>query len=263
VIGGALLLALALAADGQSLLAVRVGGSPALAAEVRQELDPMLTYRALPAPYMGGSKEHAVLWSILTTCGSDDRCLRERLAAERIALACLVEIDTAAALATIALLDAQRGLLGASSVPLSDLRPATVRQQLRADLARILDQSGIAELARLVIRTEPVAAQVVWLEGDRVLTPDPLEPKTFHGPPGRYRYQVSAEDFEPVTREVLLVGGVTTLEQVQLVSEPSAPWLWIGAGVLALAAGSVAVVVVATRGSCPCVEISGACPPCP
>lgn len=195
-------------------------------------------------------------------CGSDTRCIASRLARlnARLGLVVVLDFGSKPPLISLQLVDTDGGRLVASAV--GEVGAAGVSSELRQRGRMLLDDAGYVEAGRLTVAVTPPSARVVIDGVDDVNTAGPMTL-----PPGRYVVRASLDGHETGETEAVVISGRDA--RIELVLQPvqsvaSSPWLWLGIGAAAVAAGTAVVLTVGrdtTR--CVCTTLNGVgCEPC-
>ena len=248
--------------EPRTVVLVRAGSATALVERVEEELAAMLLHRPLRGALTSDGPSRRAAAEVLSRCGSDLACSRKALAAAALDVVCVVDVDLTESLATVTVLDAERGLWGARTLRLAYTDDRSILEQVLPAARQLFDERGLPALARLVVRTVPQEA-VVTVVGSAA---DPHEPSAWRGPGGVAEISVTAPGYQPHARAVTLRPDHTLEVVVTLEPEDtlwSTPWPWVAIG--AAAAAAVAGVVVASQlgGTCGCLElVEGSCGGC-
>lgn len=179
----------------------------------------------------------------LRACGTDDRCAAARLSKHGVERGLYVVVDSIAGLASVEVVDADRGRVLAS-----DLVPLEPDLGVVEPLARkVLVEAGHRLGGRLIVEVTPSdAAVVIDPPGDAVV---PGAPVTLA--PGPHAIEVSAVEYETERRTVELRAGAVEILELDLEEESSVVsswWLWTIVGVAVVAGGATLAAVLSRSG---------------
>ncbi|MBI2376003.1 MAG: hypothetical protein HYV07_18565 [Deltaproteobacteria bacterium] len=190
-------------------------------------------------------------------CGSDEKCIAERLRAfdARLGLVVVVNGALSPALLSINLIDTEElRSLGNATGQIAP-EEGTVSTAIRTRAAKMFDQLDYILAARIVVDVDPPRALIMLGEGGE---PDKGTPNVFTVAPGSYKVKASLDGYTAAEGSVEAESGKEARLRLVLdeqVSLMGSPWFWGAVGVAVVGGTTAAILATRKTTYCLCVKL--------
>jgi hypothetical protein len=201
-------------------------------------------------------------------CGSDRDCIIKRLRAFDARLGLVVTVNMAIEPPLVGLQLANTDDRRMVAETFSEVSPeeGNVSDAIRSRMKKILDEAGYVRAGRIVVDIEPKEAQRADIAVEGEFEPQKGTPNVFMVPPGEYGVSAELDGWSSDKDVAQVDSGAEVHVKLTLEEETTiweSPWFWTAVGVVAVGAGTTAVLL-GTRSTsrCLCVTFDGSSCPC-